>query len=227
MSPARPGGFCAGLWDAAQPIYDAILAHPFVAGLTDGSLPRDAFAFYVVQDAHYLRGYARALSLVSAHASDASDVAMFATHAAEAIAVERALHTELLAGLGIDPAAVDHGASAPATAAYVDHLLATCATGSYADGIAAVLPCYWIYAEVGRHLLAAGSPDAQYARWIETYGGEEFAAVVRAVLDTAERIGTALGDDDRARARALYAHGARYEWMFWDAAYRRQDWPRF
>ena len=48
------------LWSDVEDVYAAILRHPFVTGLTDGSLPREAFRHYIVQDAHYLRGYARA-----------------------------------------------------------------------------------------------------------------------------------------------------------------------
>ena len=50
------------LWADVGSIYAAILAHPFVTGLTDGSLPGAAFRHYIVQDAHYLRGYAKALA---------------------------------------------------------------------------------------------------------------------------------------------------------------------
>ena len=92
MKP-RADGFCAELWSGTQPVFDAILGHPFLVGLVDGSLPRKAFEYYVVQDAIYLRGYARALSLVSAHADNAADVALFAGHAAEAISVDGLAHT--------------------------------------------------------------------------------------------------------------------------------------
>lgn len=227
MIEVAPGGFCAELWEGSRAIYEAILAHPFLRGLTDGSLAEAAFSFYVIQDAHYLRGYARALSLVSAHAVRAAEIALFATHAAQAIEVERSLHEQLLAALGIDPVRTKQGDSAPMTAAYVDHLIAACATGSYAEGIAAVLPCYWIYAEVGQRLAELGSPDPRYARWIATYGGEDFAAVVRSVIEVAESVGSRLSPIDRVRAAALYAQSARYEWLFWDAAHRQLDWPPF
>ena len=227
MIDVAPGGFCAELWESSRAIYEAILTHPFLRGLTDGSLSEAAFSFYVIQDAHYLREYARALSLVSAHAVQAAETALFATHAAQAIEVERSLHEELPTALGIDRARTEQSESAPMTAAYVDHLIAACATGSYADGIAAVLPCYWIYAEVGQRLAELGSPDPRCARWIATYGGEDFAAVVQVVIEVAESLGSRLGPIDRARAGALYAQSARYEWLFWDAAHRQLDWPPF
>ena len=56
------------LWASITPVYDAIVTHPFVTGLGDGTLPLDAFRFYVVQDAHFLREYARALTLTAGKA---------------------------------------------------------------------------------------------------------------------------------------------------------------
>ena len=70
------------LWADVEDIYAAILAHPFLAGLADGTLPRASFRHYIVQDAHYLRGYARALALCAAKATDPADTVMFAEHAA-------------------------------------------------------------------------------------------------------------------------------------------------
>jgi thiaminase/transcriptional activator TenA len=54
------------LWDSITGVYGLILAHPFVVGLGDGTLDRNAFRFYVVQDALFLRDYARALSVCGA-----------------------------------------------------------------------------------------------------------------------------------------------------------------
>ena len=58
--------FSDELWTSAEWIYQEILAHPFITGLTDGSLPTDAFRHFIVQDAHYLRGFARALTICAA-----------------------------------------------------------------------------------------------------------------------------------------------------------------
>ena len=97
--------FTGELWHGIAGIYGAILAHPFLAGLTDGSLPQDTFAFYLVQDALYLQRYAEALAAVASRAPDTAGTEMFARHAAGA-AVEAKLHDALLADLGIDPALV-------------------------------------------------------------------------------------------------------------------------
>lgn len=220
-----PPTWSARLWEEIEPTFAAILAHPFVTGLTDGTLDADVFAHYVAQDVHYLRDYARALAIVGAKAPTLADTAMFARHAAEVYDVELSLHGTLLPALGLDAATVDATRATPTTRAYTSYLLATAYGGSFADGLAAVLPCYWIYARVGAALLERGSPDPRFQSWIDSYGGDDFAATVARVLDLTDQTGLALDPAAEAVARAHFATTARYEWMFFDAAFRREGWP--
>jgi thiaminase (transcriptional activator TenA) len=217
--------FSAGLWHGIADIYAAILAHPFIAGLTEGSLPHDAFAFYLVQDALFLRRYAQALAVVAGQAPDAAGTEMFARHAAGIVAAEMSLHESLLADLGLDPASVDAAQEAPTTLAYTSYLLAAVHGGSYGEGVGAVLPCYWIYWEVGKHLLGKGSPNPGYQRWIDTYGAAEFGAEALEVIAVTDKLGPALASVERERVRRHFRATSRYEWMFWDMGYRQENWP--
>ncbi len=213
------------LWVGAAPIYDKILSHPFVEGLTDGSLPRDVFRQYVVQDAHYLRGYARALAVCAAKAPTEDDTAMFNSHASGAIQAEQQMHAEFMGELGGSAAEAALEPLTPTTLAYTSYLMASTYGGSFAEGLGAVLPCYWIYARVGAALADRSSPDPLYARWIAAYGGEEFQAVVANVLSVTDRIGEEISAAEQARAYEHFVATSRYEWMFWDAAWRRETWP--
>lgn len=220
---ASASGFAAELWEAGAPTYEAIVAHPFLTGLSAGTLPRAAFAYFVAQDSHYLKAYARALALTGARAADQDAVQMFAAHAANAVAVEQDLHARLLAELGLSSDHVAATPVGPTTLAYTSYLLAVCATGSYAEAVATVLPCYWVYRDVGRTLLERSSPDPAYATWIATYASPEFDAVVEAVIATADRLEP--GPAERARCCDHFATTTRYEWMFWDAAWTGLGWP--
>jgi thiaminase/transcriptional activator TenA len=213
------------LWTEIEPTFAAILAHPFVTGLSDGTLDIDAFAQYVAQDVHYLRDYARALAIVGAKAPTLVDTAMFARHAAEVLDVELELHASLLPDIGLDSDQVSAAPVTPTTRAYTSYLLATAYGGSFAEGLAAVLPCYWIYARVGAELASAGSTDRRYQLWIDSYGGEEFATTVAEVLALTDRVGQTLSPLEEETARMHFATTSRYEWMFFDAAYRREIWP--
>jgi thiaminase (transcriptional activator TenA) len=217
--------FTTELWTAIRPIYAEILRHPFIAGLTDGSLPRESFQFYAVQDALYLRDFARALSIASARAPREDWIIMFAEHAAGALRVERSLHESFFADFGLKPDHVARTPLAPTNLAYTSYLLAVAYGAPFHEALAALLPCYWIYWEVGKALERAGSGDPLYARWIGTYASAEFGGVVRAVLDATDAVAAALGDGERAAMRRHFVTTSRYEWMFWEMGFRREGWP--
>jgi thiaminase (transcriptional activator TenA) len=217
--------FSARLWDSIGDIYGAILAHPFLTGLADGTLSEESFAFYVIQDALYLRDYARALSAVASRAPTAAATRMFAAHAAQAVAAELELHGALLDELGIPREMLRSAEPAPTNLAYTSYLLATVRGGSYAEGVGAVLPCYWIYGAVGKELIGRGSPDPRYRRWIATYGGDEYGDVVADVIGELDRVSPGLSDDERARVSRHFRVTSRYEWMFWEMGWIKESWP--
>lgn len=217
--------FTSELWNSISDIYAGILAHPFITGLTDGTLPAEAFAFFLLQDGLYLERFASALAAVASRAPTTAAMGMFARHASDTVKVERELHSALLPALGISAARAADAEPAPTNLAYTSYLLATIRGGSYAEGIGAVLPCYWIYREVGKELVRQGSPDPRYQRWIDTYGGDEFGEVVRDVIAEADRVGASLSEAERALVGRHFRITSRYEWMFWDMGYRKESWP--
>jgi len=221
---ARPG-WTGQLWAETEPVYAAILDHPFIKGLTTGELGVDNFVHFLSQDTHYLQDYVRALLTLAAKAPDFEVAKMLTTHAAAAATAETGLHAELMTSLGRDPAELLAFDVRPTTRAYAAYLLATVFSGSFADGLAAIMPCFWIYAEVGQHLKAAGSPNPVYQRWIDSYGSDEYLREVELTLDLTDRVGVELGPSAEATARGHFRMAARYEWMFWDAAHRLEAWP--
>ncbi|GAA2357147.1 thiaminase II [Nonomuraea africana] len=204
-------------------VYRQILRHPFLEGLTDGSLPREAFRHYVMQEAHFLPDYARALAACAARSPHPQAVHRFAADAARTVEVEHSLVVELLAAFGLDEAEALKSPAAPTTVGYASYLVRTCSLGTFPEALGAIVPCYWIYARVGEKLLAESSPDPLYAWWIETYGGEDYQDTVAGVLDLLDDLSLSAEDRERLLERAVTT--ARYEWMFWDAAWRQESWP--
>lgn len=217
--------FTATLWESIRSIYDAILAHPFIQGLTDGKLDRSVFEFYVVQDALYLREFARALSIAAARAPDEETIILFAEHAKGTIVVERALHEAFFKTFGLSEDEVRATPMAPVNLAYTSYLLSVAYGNPFYEGLAALLPCYWIYWEVGKALEKRGTPDPLYQEWIDTYSSEDFAGPVQAVLRLTDRIAEALHPGALEAMKRHFVTTSRYEWMFWDMGYRREQWP--
>ncbi|HEV7728065.1 MAG TPA: TenA family protein [Modestobacter sp.] len=197
------------LWAENADLADAALAHPFVTGIGDGTLPRARFAGYVAQDAFFLEAFARAYALGVAHSTDRAGLDAFADLLA-GVREELRLHGSYAARWGIDLARVE---PLPATLAYTEFLLATASLGGTALTCAAMVPCMRLYAFLGRSLAPAVDGAGHYAEWVTTYADpafEELAGTLEALLDAAPDV----PDVHRAYRRAM-----QLEVGFFDAAW--------
>ena len=217
--------FTRELWDAADPIYAAILSHPFVTKLVDGTLQEDRFRFYVIQDALYLSEFARVLNLAAAHAPEDEWVVTFSEHAKVILLSERSLHEQFFKHWGLGREEVYLKPMSPTNLAYTSYLLATAYGKPFHELLGALLACYWIYWEVGKRLEQLGSKNQQYQHWIGTYSSKEYAAICKAVLEIADKIGPQLDFESRRKVQNHFMVTCRYEYMFWDSAYQMEAWP--
>ena len=226
MSRPQPDGrFTSDLWAAAEPIYRQIVAHPFLAGLADGTLDVQAFRFYIVEDTLYLREFARTLSITAAKAPKEEWIVAFDRDAIGSLEAERALHESYFRDFGLTEAELENRPPAPTTLAYTSYLLATAYASDFGEALSAVLPCYWIYLEVGKALAKRGSPNPLYQRWVDNYGSEGYEKTVDSVLAIMDEVAAESGPSARARMIRHYVTTSRYEWMFWDMGYRQEAWP--
>jgi len=213
------------MWAEIRPTYEAILDLPFNRELAAGTLSRERFVCYMVQDAHYLGAFARALATAAAKATTPEAQVKFAKSAHDAIVVERALHQGFFHDFGITPERFAATRPSPTCAGYSDFLLATAYQHPFQVAVAALLPCFQIYYEVGRHLYGIAASPNPYQRWIDTYRDEAFGGSVREVLAHTDGAFASAAEGDRSLMRESYLKAVRYEWMFWDSAYRMEDWP--
>ena len=217
--------FTDELWRSASTIYKAILGHPFIKGLADGSLRVEQFKFYVLQDALYLTEFAKTLSLTAAKAPVDEWIVTFNEHSRTAILMERSLHQSFFKTWGLTEKDVYSTPMSPTNLAYTTYLVATAYSRPLHELLAALLPCYLLYWEVGKTLEKFGSRNELYRKWIETYSSKDFAKVCRTVLSLADSVGQRLTKGQKAEAAKHFITTSRYEYMFWDSAYRLERWP--
>lgn len=217
--------FSKDAWDRIAPIYQEILAMAFNRELADGSLSRERFIHYMLQDAHYLVNFGKALAVTGARAPDPDAMIQF-THSAEScVVVERSLHEGFFKTFGIDAAEAAAAKPSPTCSHYISYLLATAHNAPYEVSVAALLPCFWIYGEVGKHLLKIAAPDNPYQAWIDTYADEAFEEGVRKVIAIADSSAAATTPAIREQMFEAFERATFLEWMFWDSAYRLETWP--
>lgn len=217
---ARDGVF-RKLRAAAAPAWERYVAHPFVRGLGDGSLPEAAFRRYLVQDYLFLIQFARAYGLAAYKAQTLADIRQ-AARGLNAIAdIEMGLHVEFCRGWGLSESDMAAAPEAPETMAYTRYVLECGLAGDLLDLHVALAPCIVGYAEIGKRLRAASPPDNPYQPWIDMYAGEEYQAAAAAEADGLDGLLERRGGDGRWPDLArIFTQATELEAAFWDMGWR-------
>ncbi len=209
----------------AAPIWEADLKHPFVRGIADGSLPKEKFKYYLIQDYLFLLDYSRVFAYGAIKAHDEATMALFAKLLDETLNTEMDLHRGYSEKFGISPAEMESAPVAPTTHAYTRHLLHVAQTGTLGDVIAGVLPCQWGYAEIGTTLAEqGGSPEPLYQEWIDMYASAEFLALGEWLRNLLNEITENSSPVEKERIQRNFLLSSRYEYLFWEMAWSQEEW---
>jgi thiaminase/transcriptional activator TenA len=207
-------------------IWQAIDAHPFLRELHAGTLPMNRFTYFILQDYVYLLDFAQVLCHGGAKSPNLETLELFCRHALGAVEVERSFHASFGKSLGLSRKQLDAVPKGPVTQSYIAHLQSVARGGSLGELVAAVLPCYWIYGEVGRRLYRNRPRKPKiYREWIETYASEEFWRPVREQMQLMDRLGVPASSGEKKTMIGHFMLSSRYEFMFWEQAYRLESWP--
>ena len=185
MNTDMASSFSREAWERNAAVYEAIRTSLFNTELAEGVLSTARFKHYITQDAHYLIGFGRALALAAAKAPRPAGIVQFAKAAEVAIVVSVHCTTVLsLSSLASPRKSFPRHRCRPRVTT-TSHTSWRRLTPAAEVVIGALLPCFWIYAEVARHPCRA-APSNPYQAWIDTYAGDEFHIAVRAVIETTD-----------------------------------------
>lgn len=208
----------------AEPVWEKIFDHPFVVELYSGSLPLEKFKYFVLQDYNYLVTMTKCYSIMAAKAED-FEVARRVLEIAHLDATaELESYEKLLAELGLTLRDALAAEVAPTNLAYSNFLLATCSLGTTLEGLASTLPCFWTYAEVAkRHEGRLHYNKVRlYVSWARVYLSEGYLKIVEMLK---ELVNSLSAGSDVSKIKQLFLTASKYEYMFWDMAYRMERWP--
>lgn len=206
-------------WKAAEPAYQLILKLPFLTELADGSLPRQKFDFYIGQDSLYLNDYSRVLAHIASRINDRELTEAFLKFASDGVEVEKCLHAQF-----VDQVKAEKSP----TCLFYTSLLRAQATEDVAIEAAAILPCFWVYRQVGRETLRIARMEGNpYAAWIRTYADESFDRSTNLAIDICNRLAERVDADTRHRMTQIFLKATVLEYRFWQSAYCMESWNNF
>lgn len=206
----------------ADPIYQKTVRHPFITELMSGSLEQQKFLFYLQQDALYLADYGRMLSSIASQLPQQHQIHAFLGFAKETLVVEQQLHRSFFQSMD------EHYSLKPSPTCllYTSYLAKQLAQYPLSVAVAAVLPCFWIYQDVGDYILQHQTQhDNPYQDWINTYSSEMFAEAVQKAITIADELAEESTPKQQALMTESFLTATKLEYVFWDSAWRLEQWP--
>ena len=217
--------FTDELYEAARPIWQLQLEHPFVRGITDGSLEIRRFERWIAQDYLYLTEYARVLAFAAARTDRLESMTWFARILHLTLDTEMELHRRYAARFDITPTRLSNERMWPTTRAYTDFLVRCASAGDMIDLVTALLPCEWGYVYLAERMGQSGLPAEQrYADWITQYTSPGFREAADWLKDELDRLSHGVNSEKRDKLLDLFLISSRYELAFWEMCWQGEKW---
>ncbi|WP_077302279.1 thiaminase II [Virgibacillus pantothenticus] len=198
--------------------------HPFVKGIAKGDLPLDIFKYYILQDIYYLKHYGKVHALAATLAEDFRVTAMLAEKAKGTAQAELTVHQEHAEILHITVNDWENFKPAPTAYAYTSHLYRAAASGSLGQAIAAMLPCYWLYADIGKTYENEKPTEKIYQNWIATYASDWFQESTNEQINLLNQIAAESSKKEKEKMKEQFIIAKEYELAFWEMAYTNEEW---
>lgn len=210
-------------WKRSENVMQAIVKHPFNQELMSGTLEKTRFSYYIAQDKSYLENYAKCLSIIASKIEQPY-APIFLKYAQQTYHVEQTKVHQYFQKM-LPPTASDE--ISPANVMYTSYLLQTCALQPVEVAVAAILPCFWIYQEVGKTLAKQEAENNPYHRWIETYSSESFDKDVTVMIGIFDTLSKNTTPEIRQKMLDAFYMSTVMEWYFWDDAYYHRVLDKF
>ena len=209
------------LRQAAAPIWEKCLHHPFVTAIGDGTLPVEKFQYFMLQDYLYLFDYAKVFALGVVKAQDRALMQTFSQNVDSILNGEMNIHRAYMQRLGITEEQVSAVKPALDNVSYTHYMLAVADMGGPAEIVASILACSWSYAEIGQALarIPGAAEHPFYGEWIQGYASEDYAAGNQALIELTDTLSQGMTEAEIARLEDIFVNCSRYELGFWDMAW--------
>lgn len=218
--------FSERLYENVKTIWKKNHDHSFVQGIGDGTLDRDKFRFFMIQDYLYLIEYSKLFAIGATKAKDVKMMGEFAKLLDSTLNTEMELHRQYAKEFNISEQELESAESAPTTLAYTHYMLQVGNNGGLAELVASLLPCMWSYAEIGKTLDdVPGARDGTYGEWIKMYASVEFHELTDWTINLLDELAEGKPERELKNLEEIFLNTTRFEYMFWDMAYNKEMWP--
>lgn len=205
-----------------QAYYDAYMAHPFIRGLSDGSLSDDRFRKYLIQDTHYLKDYSKVYAYAYLLGDGVRELQFLHACIGVVMAEETNMHIQYLSDFDLDVFGIERMPMERANRDYLDYMLSFAPEQDMKTIFTAAFPCTLTYGYIGKELKkerANAMERHYYDPWIETYSGTEFEKFRADSCWLIDRYCEGISKEEEEELIQIFLTACEYEMKFWDMSY--------
>ena len=212
------------LRDKHHDLWQRMVTHPFVLEMGEGALPVEKFRSYFLQDYLFAKDLVSMTALGISKAPDFQAASRLNQFLTVILDPENDLFVRAFRELGATELEYSSARPTPTTQAFGDFIMRAGLEGDFEDIITVLYVTEGTYLDWGTRLIEAGKRPSNpvYREWIDIHGPQvlgELVGWMSSYLDAAD-IGRR-----RPRIERIFHTTLRYEYLFWEAAYRGQRWP--
>ncbi|MDQ0223377.1 thiaminase II [Streptococcus moroccensis] len=199
--------------------------HPFIKELQAGTLSSEIFRYYLLQDRYYLEHFSKIYQIIAERTDNPVIKELMAENSRHLAEGEAMIREAFFKDLGITDEEVAETPIAPTADHYVAHMYRQLAEGSLAVACASLLPCPWLYHEIGLLLKPEGSPVPIYQQFIDTYAGEDSKENIAYECQVLDQLYEKASPEEQEAMLAAFYRSSQLEYLFWEMAYTLEQWP--
>ncbi|CAK7203933.1 hypothetical protein SEUCBS139899_006683 [Sporothrix eucalyptigena] len=200
-------------------LWERFTRHPFLKALGAGTLPRESFQGYLIQDYLYLVQFARAAALAAYKSKNIKDITNAATMVHE-VDHEMTLHIKFCAEFGLAREDMEKAEEMAASTAYSRYLLDVGQSEDWFALQVALTPCVLGYGAAARALHqehATTKDDTHpYWKWVENYTNDDYAAVAKRTIDKMEQHAVLQSASRIEELVKIFKQAIKMEIGFWE-----------
>lgn len=216
--------FSQELHTATKAIWQESKNHPFVQELVAGTLPEDIFRYYLLQDCYYLIQFGKAHHQLAAMTDNAAFNEIQLENAKGLEESEVSVRNDFFQQMKITTEEYAAMPIAPTAYHYTSHIFRLLQTETPGTVLSGLLPCYWLYQEIGEHFADVGSPHPIYQAWIDTYNSPAFKEMTEIQIAWLDHFAQQASEEERAAMKEAFIISSRLELQFWEMSYQKETW---
>ena len=210
------------LFEETKEIWNEYLTHPFIKEIGEGTLDKDKFKNYLIQDYLYLKEYSKVFCIGIIKSKTMEDMRFFYNSIQGTMNDETAVHIKCLEEFGVTSKGLENMKCNLVTSSYTSYMQALALTGELKEIVATIMPCIWSYSYIGKYLIETHGENLKinfYKLWIESYASQEYTDFTNAWIDYINKLFMNITEEEKEKLRDIFINSSIHEMKFWDMAY--------